>query len=784
MRITFKWLKTFLKIDCSIQQIINDLSLIGLEVQRKINYSDISNNFIVCKIIDYIHHPINNKIKICKVFDGQKTFIIPSNSENITNNILSVISKTTKIRYLHLKNTMGKILCSENNIFPQALQDNNIIAIQKNIQLGSSYIKILRLDDTILDINITPNRGDCLSVLGISRDLQAYNSFEPTKKYTELHQKKSNITINQCIPLTKNIAKICNEIIFTEINNIKTHRENKCRFVNKICNILNIYKNSYIEKISTFCMLELGRPNNIYDANKIVGNIHVKYSAGGEIFISRDNIKYVLPKNILIITDDIQVISIAGIMTSKLTEVSKITNNVIIETSNFDPTTINKTSKLLSISTESSYRFTRRIDFSSSIKFIQYLCNNITDTFEGSIGNAYRLKGIKQNYTQKIYFESKKIGQYYNYNINHNEMHSKLKSLGFKLQEHYYLVPSWRQGDVIDHACLLEEYIRMVGLDSIQVHQNKKININNHNIIKDEFHDIKHRLLTRGIFEQLHWSFSSHQNNMLFSNKKSVLIKETTKENNAMRTSLVPNLIGDITKNNIHILGNISCFEIGKIFYIEEKKIHEEYHLTIIRCGLASKKSVFTTQRLYDFYDVKDDIYSVLDEMNVDIKNIYFSKNTNQYYSDKNSVSLNLNKQVIGHIGELSIQHTKLLKVKQPIFIGEIILNAIPKKNIDIKSNYKNMDCLIIKRDFAFLFCDTIKSIDIIKTIQSLNINNILSIEIFDVFTKKDFNNKKSIAFSIKIKLLHYNKFIVEKISDRVVSSIQQNLNGEIRDKI
>ena len=791
MKIIFSWLKIFFKIDCSAQLLAEILSRIGLEVDQIVNYNILLDNCIICKILVDKKHPNNAQSKIYLVDTGYKTMQIVSTNLFINLNSLLVfvpvntnlvkinrIIKQTKITNV---NSFG-MLCSNSAIILENCKSNDFIEIKNQyIEKGSLYVDFLAINDIVFDINITPNRGDCLSIYGIIKDLYAFGKWKMTSQYLQFFYRANYKRDIEYHFFNYEVLDNCQEMTFTVINKVN----NFCNFnkIVKVFQYLNSLEYITIVGISNFSMLEFGRPNFIYDVDKIVGSVFLRYSKKNEFFVSISETKYTLPQGILVIADEVKIISIAGIIESKLTKVTNRTENILIEIADFNQIMIYKTSKLLKICTESSHRFERRINFGISSQFVDSISERIFYFCGGEKLKSNIFYGGKRLYIDKIYFKVHDARIFFGSDFYFSKGHFVFEKLGFKLKNCCYYIPILRQGDIVDATCLLEEYIRIVGLNSLTINsfaKKNKIQYQYPNL----FSIIINRLLARGISEQISWSFNSSKQNKLFGSNDSILIKNAiSKTFSTMRRNLLPNLIAIVVDNVARFSESISYFELGKVFYILRNKLYEENNLTILRYGLASNKSVFTSKRKYDFYDLKDDLYSIFDELKININELMLYDNTNAYYHPGKSSSIYLNNNIIAHIGEIHPNIIKKFKLKFSIIAAELFLDKIPKKNLDKKDILYINNRQIIKRDFAFIFCSKVKANEIIKVINSLGIDSIINVNIFDVFYHRDNKDRKSIAFSIFIqpKNKAMTKNDINKISDKIISVIKDNFQGELR---
>ena len=231
---------------------------------------------------------------------------------------------------------------------------------------------------------------------------------------------------------------------------------------------------------------------------------------------------------------------------------------------------------------------------------------------------------------------------------------------------------------------------------------------------------------------------------------------------------------------------NISLFELGKIYYKSKAdETIENNCLAIIRTGESSQKNIFSDQKKFDFYDLKDDFYSILNDISISLDSIITKKGAKEYHHPGKSASFYLGKNLIGYIGELHPKIIKTFGIKQSVICAEIFYDNLPKKNLEKRKPLFLSELQSINRDFAFYIDDGIESQEIIKSIKSLKINILEEINIFDVYkSDQDTSNKKSIAFNIKLQPIQKTLVDeeIEDISNKIINVVKEKLGGELRD--
>ena len=797
MKFTYKLLNSFIDLNVDLTKVLETLSSIGLEVEDYTNKEEIYSQFLIVEVIETFKHPNASKLNVCKVSDGKETLQIVCGAPNVKSGMKAVLAPVGSIipsnkMVIKKSNIRGVesngMLCSEQELLLGDDFDGIIEILDKNATIGAKFSDLYGLSDIIIDINLTPNRGDCASVYGIARDLSAANIGKLKPKYLNFSGNTFDFGNNiEGVKISIN-SDYCHEVAFCKIENINNKLETR-QDIDSFFKLLDLKSHNPLVDISNYAMYEFGRPNHIYDADKIKGNIQIRFSKEGEFFKSLENKEYNLPKDILVIADDEKVLSIAGIIGGENSKVDENTKNIIIEVANFDHEQISKSVRKLNIRTESSFRFERKIDYASTASFMKTLVDLVLGNCSGDISNSVLIKGSELKYTNELKINYKKINRILGTALDRKEIDLILLNLGFlKKGVDLLSIPSWRQGDIENNADISEEVIRIKGLENVKIENNYFYSAEDLKVKKHDFISIfRKMLINRNVFEVISWSFIACKYADLFTNNNNIkLSNPINNEFAVMRNSLTPNLLKTVKNNTVKGIKDLSFFEIGKIYYNnQDNYLVEKNGLTIIRTGYAVDRNIFSKQRKFDFYDLKDDFFSLLNEINIFPENIILKKEENGIYHPGKSVALYIGKKLIGYVGDL---HPKILKefdIKENIYCAELFLDNLPNKNLEKRKPLSLSQLQSISRDFAFHIDDSIESNEIIKSIRSLKIDTLDDIQIFDVYkNSKDNLSKKSIAFNIKIQ--PKEKTLVdeeiESISNKIINVLKQKLGAELRD--
>lgn len=816
MKFTLKWLKEYLDTQATACDICDKLDQIGLEIEEIIDNGKQLKEFVCVSVEDVENHPDSDHLHICKVKkENDELLQIVCGAPNVRSGMKAVLAPVgTMMPSGDFKISKSKIrgvescgmLCSEKEL-GIGEDHSGIIELDDNTKIGENIAEIKGLDDITIDINITPNRGDCLGVYGIARDLSATG----IGKLKDFKDYKIEATVPNPIKIDIRDNN-CSEFLCRYIKNVKN-----CESPNWIKEKLiavGVNPKSALVDITNYVMLVLNRPLHCYDADKIQGNIIVKKSVGGEKFKALDHNEYELKADSTLITDtNNNILGLGGVIGGEDFGSSNDTTNVLLECAIFDPISVAKTARGLNINTDAKFRFERGVDPLSSeltINYATYLIMSICggESSEITFGVVCSDKHVCAS-GSVLKFEERHI----NFNIQDVELILGLKierqkiidiliKLGYKVKEETddlnlldLTIPSWRN-DIIVKENIVEDIIRIYGYDNLKETKiaNEKVGEESSNIenklFYNKMHDVASLLSANGMVEVISWSFMNEKTASDFSliNDKLRLINPISSELSYMRPSIIPNLMTIAKYNQDRTIENISIFECGKIF-INQTPEGQKETIAGIRIGSICQKDVLGTSRKFDIYDVKKDLFDVLKLFNINADNLIITNDVPDYYHPFRSGAVKMGNVILGIFGEIHPLKTNKIGLKGKVNAFEVYLNNLPKLKVQKTTQKKRFilnDLQPLYRDFAFIIDRELEIGKIINIVKKSNKDLIKEVHIFDIYEGENIDkNKKSIAFSVKIQPL--NKTLtteeIDQISNKIIKEITEKYDAVLRDK-
>ncbi len=722
MRVLYKHLNEFIDIsDLSPQEVADLLTKSGTEVDSVFSLKNILDKIVIGKIIEVKKHPNADKLWICKILVSEdrnsyafKIIYESKNKYDLKENyidengkvILQIVTGANNVyegMYVPVVLIGGKVnfdgesfkiskrkfrginsygmLCSESELGLTA-KSEGIMDLRENHPIGEDFIKYASLDDYIIEYEITPNRPDTLGVLGIARELSALLK-RPLRKipidytYEEISINDINVDIldkTACPRYTLQIAKIKQVKESPLWLKVRLYLYGQ-RPINLVVDLTN------------YVMFELSQPMHAFDLEK-VKNKHfiIRRAKEGEKILLLDDQEITLSPQDLVIADEEKPIALAGIMGGKESSINQNTKEIALESAHFDPLTIRRTSKRLSISTESSYRFERGCDIEITSLAQDRFFHLLQKIDKGVEIYLPKIDKYEKKYVSKeIEFGLEKFSTFLGQKIDEKEILEILNYLGFepKLKENILKVkvPSWRAYDINSWPDIIEEVARIYGYENLNItypslHPNVKKDYTFFRIS-----DIKKFFVSNGFLEAINYSFLSkkHYKNLNLNYEKLIkLLNPLSEEQSLFRDLITPSLIYNVVDNYKKGIRNIKLFEVSKVFKKEDLSAQDE-NIFIKDEKLGSIKEdihLAVVQAPGSFEDIKKIIDRFLDLLGV---NPQYERSLLKFLHPGQSADIFIDEKNIGFFGKLHPDVLEKLEINDDVYIGEINLSLLLK---------------------------------------------------------------------------------------------------------
>ncbi|QKX02269.1 phenylalanine--tRNA ligase subunit beta [Wolbachia endosymbiont of Dirofilaria (Dirofilaria) immitis] len=793
MKFTLSWLLEYLKTSASLEEITDKLTHIGLEVENVTNNNTKLAGVTTEKVLEVVSYPNTDKLRLRKTNDSSRVSQIAHGTKNIRESIRTVLTpsssalpeddfmaKPIKIQGLPSK----EMSCFTSERASTQGEIEGIIKLSNDYKVGDKFFNY----NPVIDINVTPNRGDCLSVYGIARDLaatgigtlKALTRFDIIPAHNNEIQDKSQFPATLMKRNSSIHVKVTDGKSFisgTHIINVK-NRESPNWLKDRLQSI-GMRSISSIVDITNYIMISFGRPIHVYDAKKIEGELIVRKANSEEKFTDLNGKEYLLNKDISVIADSKNTHAIAGIIGGKYSECTLETTDIFLESSWFDPISITKSSRQLGISTDSSYRFARSVDpefdvLSLATQMVLGLCG-------GEVSSVVSANGGLGKVNTKVDFDYQDVSKFGGVSASPDEIFNILTNLGFNIDKRTgsnwnVRVPSWRP-DVSIPADLVEEVVRIYGYDKIK----EEPLIGNTTVEISVQDSLRTLMASRGFHEVLTWSFMSKSTAEKFGySDKLVTIDNPFNNNfNIMRPSIMPNLLQVTADNITHGIPDLAIFEIGPIY----DSLNQPKHvLNEIRSGNNLPRNHYNSNRKVDIFDVKADLIMVLEFFGVNCDDLTIEKAEKEYYHPGKSGTFSFKGKIVGYFGELHPNILNFFGIKQKVVGFEVLLENISNLPIS-KKKFTDYKYQSVKRDFAFIVNRDIAAGNIINIIKKSS-ELIIEVSIFDIYYGDNIEpNKLSIALSVTFCSPTHTltEEEIQKESDAIINLVYKNTGGVLR---
>lgn len=794
MKFTLSWLKEHLDTDASVDVISETLTRIGLEVEEVINPAANLSDFITAKIEKVEMHPDSDHLHILAVNTGKETLQVVCGAPNVHEGLIGIYAPTgalipaygerLKVAKIRGVESMG-MMCSEKELMVGD-DHSGIIELPSSTLIGKPAAEVLNIDP-VIEVSITPNRAECLGVRGIARDLAAsgLGKLKPLSIPEIKGSFKSPITVSVDCP------EACPTYTARYIKGVNNKAETP-KWMKDRLTAIGLRPISALVDITNYINYDLARPLHVFDADKLKGNIKVRMAQNGEEFLALNEKNYTLDDKCLGICDDEGVQCLGGIMGGLNKGSYEDTTNVLLECALFTPTCIARTGRKLQIDSDSRARYERWVDPMSNISGNNYATQMILDICGGE-ASEMEVAGIEKNEAKPVYLRPERLKTFIGLDVSKEKCEEILSHLGFALSEEDGKIkavsPSWR-GDIECEQDLIEEVVRMIGLDNIPATSMKTADFPKPVLtpLQNNIVMVKHELASRGMFETVTFSFTDSDIAQHFRRGQEPILLQNPiiKELDEMRPSLLPNLLIGAKNNIARGYADLAIFEVAPEFYGrnpgEQKAVASG-----IRVGKTSKKDWTGSMRAYDVFDAKADALAAIAAAKGPIDAPQITTDAPAYYHPGRSGAIRLGKNVLAYFGELHPAVLKALDIKSNVVAFEVFLDNIPLPR-DAKSKAKKKlelsQLQAVDKDLAFVVARNVSAINIVAAAKNADRNNIADVRVFDVYEGDNLpEDKKSVAISVTFqpKEKTYTDAELEALMNKVILEVGKKTGATLR---
>ncbi len=787
MKLSRKFLSDYIDLDIDTKQLAEDMTSIGNEYDSCSKLIP-ATNLVIGEVLECIPHPDSDHLHVCKVNVGKEILQIVCGAPNVRKGLKVIVALagaslpggTIKKGVIRGQESNG-MLCamSELGLEHKFLKEEDFTGIHElpnDAPVGEDPISYLQLDDEIIDFELTSNRGDLLSILGMAHEIGAF--YDKKVKDIDLTYQENKEDIHDQFSLdiqTKN----CPLFLAKKVKNV-TIKESPAFIKNRLI-ASGIRPINNVVDISNYVMLETGQPLHYYDSNRLGNQLIVRMAEDDEELTTLDSQKRILSNQDIVIATPKEAVGLAGVMGGLTTEIEEDTKDIIIEAAIFHPTLIRKTSKKI-LRSEASTRFEKGLDPKRTYMAIARSCSLLEKYADATIvGGMVEYNTLSQE-DKTIPITVEKINSVLGITLEKETILDIFRRLGFRFNSHEEIidvtVPT-RRIDISIAEDLIEEVGRIYGIDNI-VGKEMTLpvipgNVNKNNRI------IRNKLAMLGLNETLSYALIPEMEAKKYTTDEFEIIKvldPMSEDRNTLRYSLIPSLMMIYDYNKARGNKDISIYEIGKGFKKVGKEYQEENKLAILMTGTYT---VGLHPKKVDFYILKGILEELLEYLGYQNRYKLVVEDLPKELHPGQSASILLNDTKIGILGKV---HPSV--AKEDIYVLEINLEKLFTFRVK-QMQYKEISKFPgISKDLAFIVDQKTKASDIITVIKKEGGKLLKNISIFDVYEgEKIGDNEKSIAFSLTFEdaTRTLNDEEVMTIFNRIIQTVETKLNAKVRNQ-
>lgn len=793
MKISEKWLREWVNPPADIQQIAEQLTMAGLEVEEQEQIAIDLAGVVAAEVKAVEPHPDADNLKICRVDSGNGELLdIVCGAANVWPGMRAPLATAGAklaggkvIANNRIRGVMSHgMLCSAQEL-GLAEEAEGLLELPADVAPGQPLSRFVAGNDTVLDVALTPNRGDCLSIQGIAREVAVINQCPLNKLQIDSISPVQKITRHVHLEAGKGCPCYAGRRIAAVNNSKQTPlwlqeklQRAGVRSINPVVDITN------------YVMLELGQPMHAFDDGALQGDIHVRYGRAGEKLTLLDGQICEPDADVLVIADDERPQAMAGVMGGLDSAVTDKASSLFLESAWFEPQAISGVARRYGLHTDSSHRFERGVDYTLQVTAIERATRLILDICGGEPGPVIESKNAPDLPVRTaISLNDTAIERLLGITVPADRVTLILESLGMRVESQnsgwQVTPPAWRF-DITIEADLIEEIARITGYDNIPARPPRAdLVLFSSNDQQALLAKLRHLLVHRGYQEAITYSFVDDQLQQLLDPGTGgiALANPIASDLAVMRTSLWPGLVTALQHNSKRQQSRIRLFEHGLIFRQQDDSISQIPVISGVICGNTYQKQWDIKDKGSDYFDIKGDVEEILATAGIGRVEVAFAPSAHAALHPGKAAEIIYDNQVIGKLGELHPGVQSKLDIHQPVYVFEIEISRI---SAQITPKYQKISKFpLVRRDIAILVDEGVKVADVECCIRETALNYLVNLELFDVYQGEGIDlGKKSLALGLTFQgsSSTLTDEEVEAIMGDILNQLHSKLGGILRE--
>ncbi len=791
MRFSEKWLRDWVNPKLTTEELVAQITMAGLEVDSFEPVAGVFSGVVVAEILSAEPHPDASKLQVCSVDAGGVKLQIVCGAANARPGIKvpcatvgAVLPGDFKIKKAKLRGVESNgMLCAAAEL-GLAEQSEGLLELPQNAPIGEDIRAYLALDDVAIEVDLTPNRGDCLGVAGLAREVGVLNR----QTVNAVHFVEAVQSIDDTFPVSVQAKSACPRYLGRVIRGVDLQRPTPIWMVERLRRS-GIRSIDAVVDVTNYVLLELGQPMHAFDLAKLHGGICVRMAEQGESLTLLDGQTIELNNETLVIADQQKALAIAGIMGGEGSGVNTETQDLFLECAFFDPIAIAGKARNYGLHTDSSHRYERGVDFELQHHAMERATRLLQEIVGGKAGPVVEVVSNEDlPHLPSIQLRKDRISRVLGCAIPEADVEDILTRLGMDTvvtQSGWHIVPPSYRFDIRIEEDLIEELGRVWGYNQLPTTMPvlEACSAKREEVMIPLMR-FKQLLVDRGYQEVITYSFVDKQILKLITpDQESIsLANPISAEMSDMRTSLWPGLLKTALYNLNRQQSRLQLFEAGMIFKPGADGLQQIDHIAGLICGGADNESWFGKSRSVDFYDVKGDVESLL-LLSGGSQCYRFEAGEHPALHPGQTAAVYAGEKAIGYVGALHPSVQKTLDIPQKVYLFELVLSDIQRNRLPKFQELSRFP--EVRRDFAVIVDEKISAQAILQNVQEIAGSLLTDLVLFDVYQGDNLGaGKKSIAFGITLQdsTRTLQDEDIAPLVERMISSLKETFNVTLRE--
>lgn len=791
MKLSEQWLRTWVNSKLSVDQLAEQLTLSGLEVAAVHPVAGSFNRVVVGEVLSAAPHPDASRLQVCDVNIGaDQSLQIVCGAKNCRAGLKVAVAqvgaqlpKNLLIKEAKIRGVVSQgMLCSSSELgLSEVPLDTGILELPNDAPLGKDIHDYLQLNDHCVDIHLTPNRGDCLSIKGLARDVATITQ-QPMTSFPIV---KQPAVIKDKIKLNVLAAEACPHYVGRIIRNIDTQAKTPLWMQERLrrSGVRSIHP---VVDVTNYVMLELGQPLHAFDLKQLKDEVCVRYAKSQERIHLLDGKQVVLDETTLVIADNNQVQAIAGVMGAAHSAVTSQTQALFLESAYFSPACIAGRARHYGLNTDSAYRFERGVDPAMTVSALERATQLLTEIVSGQAGPITQVQSAAKPITT-IKFHPAHLKKFLGFSLSEEKIRAIFSNLGIdvkRIDAHVWQTtpPTWRF-DLSLEVDLIEEIARIHGYQHIPItmpnNPVKFLPQPETQLSLTRVHDL---LIDRGYREAINYSFTeSKRQQALIPQRESLrLLNPISSELSVMRTSLWPGLLNALRYNQQRQQLSGRLFETGLCFHLQKGKLEQQEYLAAVASGQSLPEQWGVANTPLDYFTIKSDLEALISLTTK--TDIQFMPGTHPALHPGLSCNLQISDKIIGYMGALHPKLITELDLIGPVFCFELETSAISERPLPHFKPYSKFP--MVRRDISFWVDKKYPAQTILQAVNHKGGKLLYRSFLFDVYFNEQEPQKHSLALALCWQ--HPTRTLVDvevdSLMETIIGVLKQNFSIQLRE--